>query len=177
MSASATLARPYAKAAFELAQKAASLPAWSAKLVTSAALAQNDQIALLLASPRLTPVQRVALLLPQSEPVDSSYAHFLTAMAENMRLQLLPEVLSEYQMHRANAERTLQVRVRSAMPIDPTQQQSLIDKLSKRFQRTVELVITIDSSLIGGAVLDAGEIVIDGSLSGKLNRMQSELAA
>jgi F-type H+-transporting ATPase subunit delta len=160
-----------------LAQKANALAAFASKLRASAALSADPSIAALLASPRLTAAQRTALLLPPNESADSVYAHFLSAMAENSRLALLSEVTSEYELLRAEAEKTLTVRVRTALPIEASQQQALIEKLSRRFQRAVSLLIELDPTLIGGAVLDTGSVVIDGSLSGQLQRMHSELAA
>jgi F-type H+-transporting ATPase subunit delta len=177
MSATATLARPYAKAVFELAQKTNQLASYSTKLATGAALSANADIAKLLASPRLQVAQRVALLLPNGEAADSVYGQFLGAMAENQRLSLLPEVAAQFEALRADAEKTLTVRVRTALPIESAQQQALIEKLSKRFNRSVSLQIVLEPDLIGGAILDAGSVVIDGSLSGKLSRMHQELAA
>ena len=172
-----TLARPYAKAAFELANSTKSLPSWSAKLAQSAALIQDVRIAALVSSPRLQSEARVALLLPTGEAVGSVYARYLSALAENDRLSLLPDALIEFEQLRAADERTLTVTVRTALPIEAAQQTLLIDKLSKRFDRSVSLNIVLDASLIGGAVIDAGSVVIDGSLSGKLRRMHTELAA
>ena len=182
MSSTITLARPYAKAAFELALKAAGdqsvgLAAWSAKIAQSAELCGDSRILALISSPRLRSKERVALLLPNAEPAESAYTHYLSAMAENDRLSLLPEVRTEFEQLRANAERTLKVKVRSALPIDAIQQQQLIGKLAQRFNREVTLEIVLQPELIGGAVLDAGSIVIDGSLSGKLARMHTSLAA
>ena len=98
-------------------------------------------------------------------------------MAENDRLRLLPDVQTEFEQLRAAAERTLKVKVRSALPIEAAQQLKLVEKLTQRFQRAVTLEIVLQPDLIGGAVLDAGAIVIDGSLSGKLARLHTELAA
>ena len=178
MSSTITLARPYAKAAFELAQKAnEGLANWSAKIAQSAALCRDSRILALVSSPRLQAAQRVALLLPSGEQPDSSYTHYLSAMAENDRLSILPEVQAEFEQLRASAERTLKVKVRSALPIEATQQARLVEKLTQRFQRIVTLEIELQPDLLGGAVLDAGSIVIDGSLSGKLARLHTQLAA
>jgi F-type H+-transporting ATPase subunit delta len=177
MSATATLARPYAKAVFELALKSNQLAAFSNKLAIGAALSANAEVAKLLASPRLKPAQRVALLLPGAEAPDSVYAQFLTAMVDNQRLSLLPEVAAQFEELRAEVEKTLTVKVRTALAIEPTQQQALIEKLSKRFNRSVSLQIVLEPDLIGGAILDAGTVVFDGSLSGKLARMHQELVA
>ncbi len=178
MSSTITLARPYGKAAFDLAQTAdEGLASWSAKIGQSAALCRDSRILDLVSSPRLQAKQRVALLLPVNEAPDSTYSHFLSAMAENDRLSLLPDVQAEFEQLRATAERTLKVNVRSALPIDPSQQVQLVEKLTQRFQRAVTLEIVLQPDLIGGAVLDAGSIVIDGSLSGKLARLHTDLAA
>ncbi len=177
MSANATLARPYAKAVFELANAGKQLPAFSAKLAVSAALSNHAELAKLLASPRLQAAQRVSLLLPNGEAADSTFAQFLAVMADNQRLSLLPEVAAQFEALRAEAEKTLTVKVRTALPIEAAQQQALIDKLSKRFNRSVTLSVVLEPDLLGGAVLDAGSLVIDGSLSGKLTRMHTELAA
>jgi F-type H+-transporting ATPase subunit delta len=178
MSVSAsTLARPYAKAAFQIASAAGSLAAWSSKIAQSAALIADPKISALVSSPRLQAAERAQLLLPAGESADSSYAQFLRALAENARLALIADVQSEFELLRADAEKTLKVTVKSALPIDPAQQQQLIDKLSKRFQRQVTLEIVLQPDLIGGAILDAGSVVIDGSLVGKLQRLHSTLAA
>jgi F-type H+-transporting ATPase subunit delta len=177
MSSSITLARPYAKAAFELAAKLNALPDWSAKLAQSAALCADARVAALISSPRLQAKDRVALLLPMGEASDSAFTHYLNAMAENNRLTLLPDISTEYALLRAQAEKTLVVTVRTALPIEALQQAALIEKLSKRFSRAVTLQIVMQPELIGGAVLDAGSVVIDGSLSGKLQRMHTDLAA
>jgi len=174
---STTLARPYAKAAFELANAAKALPAWSAKLAQSAALLGDSRIAALVSSPRLQGKDRVALLLPAGEAATSAFAHYLSALADNGRLSLLPQAQLEFEQLRAEAERTLAVTIRSALPIEAAQQVLLIDRLSKRFDRSVSLRIVLEPDLIGGAVIDAGSVVIDGSLSGKLQRMHTELAA
>jgi len=172
-----TLARPYAKAAFELASAAKALPAWSAKFAQSAAFLADSRIAALISNPRLQTKDRVALLLPAGEAAESAFALYLNALAENDRLGLLPQARLEFEELRAESERTLAVTIRSALPIEPAQQTSLVDKLSKRFNRSVSLSIVLEPGLIGGAVIDAGTIVIDGSLSGKLQRMHAELAA
>jgi F-type H+-transporting ATPase subunit delta len=137
----------------------------------------DPRVAALVSSPRLQAKDRVALLLPAGETAGSAFALYLSALADNGRLSLLPQALLEFEQLRAEAERTLAVTVRSALPIDSGQQAQLIEKLSKRFNRSVALNIVLEPGLIGGAVIDAGSIVIDGSLSGKLRRMHTDLAA
>lgn len=177
MSSQSTLARPYAKAAFALAQNAGELAQWSNKLAISAALSADSAISGLIHSPKVKVAERVSVLLPPSESNDSLFARFLFTLAENARLPLLPEVGREFELLRAQAEGTLTVQVTSALPIEPAQQQQLIDKLSKRFARQVSLQIVLQPDLIGGAIVNAGSVVIDGSVRGKLLRMHNEIAA
>ena len=177
MSSQSTLARPYAKAAFALAQSSGELAQWSKKLAISAALSADSAIAALIYSPKMKVAERAAVLLPPSEPQDSGFARFLHTLATNARLPLLPEVAREFELLREQAEGTLTVQVTSALPIEQAQQQQLIDKLSARFARKVSLNIVLQPELIGGAIVNAGSVVIDGSVRGKLHRMHNEIAA
>lgn len=177
MSSALTLARPYARAAFDLAQKAGALAAWSDKLGFAAQMSQAPEVATLVANPRLVSAQRLTLLLPQGEAADSGFASFLNLLADNGRLGVLPQIAALYEQHRADAERTLTVTVRSAAAIDAAQQQRMKAALDKRFQRDVQLSIQIEPELLGGAIIDAGDVVIDGSLRSKLDRLKHGLVA
>lgn len=176
MSNVTTLARPYARAAFELAKGEQAAAAWSGKLAFAAAVAGQADAQLLITSPKLSAADRVSLFLLDGEAPDSAYTRFLMLLETNQRLILLREIAGLYEELRADDERTLKVHVRSAMPIDPAQQQQLIGALAKRFDRQVTLDVSLDPELIGGAIVEAGNVVIDGSLRGKLNRLRVELA-
>lgn len=176
MSNALTLARPYARAAFELAKSEGAAAAWSAKLGFAAQVASQSAVQALVGSPKLQAADRVALFLPDGEAADSSFARFLALLESNQRLSLLAEISGLYEELRADDERTLKVRVRSAMAIDPAQQQQLVGALARRFDRAVTLDLVLDPELIGGAVVEAGDVVIDGSLRGKLARLRAELA-
>lgn len=176
MSNALTLARPYARAAFELAKGEQAAAAWSTKLTFAAAVAQQSDVRALIGSPKLKADQRIALLLPDGEAADSSFARFLALLESNQRLSLLGEIAALYELLRAEDERTLKVRVRSALPIEPAQQQQLTGALAKRFDRMVTLDVLLDPDLIGGAVVEAGDVVIDGSVRGRLSRLRAEMA-
>jgi F-type H+-transporting ATPase subunit delta len=176
MSNAITLARPYARAAFELAKGEQAAAAWSSKLAFAALVAGQSAVHDLVGSPKLTAADRVALFLPEGEAADGSFARFLALLESNQRLSLLGEIAEIYEQQRADDERTLKVRVRTAMPIEGAQQQQLAGALSKRFDRVVTLDVKLDPELIGGAVVEAGDVVIDGSLRGKLHRLRTELA-
>ncbi|MFO1494817.1 MAG: F0F1 ATP synthase subunit delta [Lysobacterales bacterium] len=176
MSNALTLARPYARAAFELARSEQAAAAWSSRLAFAAQVAGQSVVQTLIGSPKLSAADRVALFLPDGEPADGSFGRFLALLESNQRLALLGEIAGLYEGLRADDERTLKVRVRAAMPIDSVQQQQLAGALAKRFDRTVTLDVVIDAELIGGAVVEAGDVVIDGSLKGKLARLRADLA-
>ncbi|TAA44422.1 F0F1 ATP synthase subunit delta [Pseudoxanthomonas winnipegensis] len=174
MSQSITLARPYARAAFGAAQDARQLPAWSQALGFSAQVAADPRVAALLPNPQLTREQALALLAP--EGAGEEFTRFLGVLADAGRLALLPEIAALYEQLRAQAEHVVLARVTSAAELPPGELDVIKAALAKRFGRQVEVTTEVDASLIGGAVIDAGDVVIDGSLKGKLARLQTALA-
>jgi F-type H+-transporting ATPase subunit delta len=175
MTQSLTLARPYARAAFALAQEQGRLAPWTQLLGFSAAAVAQPEMAVVLGHPRLTADQLVELLLPLGE-VDPAYRQFLSVLAANRRMALLPEIAALYAQHRADAERVVKATVTSAQALDAIEVEALRISLRKRFGRDVELATAIDPALIGGAVIDAGDVVIDGSIRTKLARLGAALA-
>ena len=103
--------------------------------------------------------------------------HLVGLLADNKRLQALPDIYLQYEALRAEQEKTLTAKVSSFAVLTSAQQQHLISSLSQRLQRQVTLDVSIDTSLLGGAVIRAGDLVIDGSVRGKLNKLSSNLAA
>lgn len=176
MSEALTLARPYARAAFELARDAQALPAWSAALAFAASVAADPDMAGLRNDPRVDNQALVAMHLPADQAEDSAFARLLQQMAEHGRLALLPEVASLFDALKRDVEAVLKVTVTSAMTLDEGQVDSLKAALKRRYQRDIDLDITIDAGLIGGAIIDAGGEVIDGSARGRLTQLASALA-
>ena len=175
MTQSLTLARPYARAAFDIAKEQGRLPAWTQLLGFSAAAVADPAMAPVLGNPRVTAEQFVELLLPLGD-VDPVYRQFLAVLADNHRLVLLPEIAALYEQLRADAERIVKATVTSAQPLDAVEVEALRISLRKRLGRDVELATAVDAELIGGAVIDAGDIVIDGSIRTKLARLGAALA-
>ncbi len=174
MSQYITLARPYARAAFGAAQDAQQLPAWSQALGFSAQVASDPQVGALLLNPQLTREQALSLLSPDG--ADETFARFLAVLADARRLTLLPEIAALFEQLRAEAERTVLATVTSASELPQGELDVIKAALAKRFGREVQVTTAVDASLIGGAVIDAGDVVIDGSLKGKLARLQTALA-
>jgi len=174
MSQALTLARPYARAAFMLARDAGALAEWSQALGFAARIAADPDASLVLGHPVLTREQAVALLAPEQAP--AAFGDFLSLLADNRRLALLPEITGLYAELRAEAERVVKARVTSATTLPEAELESIRAALRTRFGREVELEASVDESLIGGAVIAADDVVIDGSLRGKLARLQAALA-
>lgn len=174
MSQSMTLARPYARAAFATARDDNAMAAWTDALGFAARIAADPQVALLLGNPKLTAESAVQLLSPH-EP-DANFGRFLALLADNSRLPLLPDIAGLYEQLRAEAERVVKATVTSATVLPPAELDTIKAALRKRFGRDVDVDTAVDERLIGGAVIVAGDLVIDGSLRGKLDRLQSALS-
>lgn len=180
MSDSTTIARPYAKAIFEHALSEKKLAEWSEYLLNLSQAVLAPQAFDFLTNPAATDEQHIELLQSvcrSKVKEDHSLDNLITLLATNKRLLLLPEIKALYETHRAEQEKTLDVDVISFSEVSPAQQQQMIDSLSQRLQRKVLLKISIDPSLLGGAVIQAGDLVIDGSVRGKLNKLSTGLAA
>jgi len=175
MSQSLTLARPYARAVFSMAREQQRLPQWSSMLGFAARAVAEPQVASLLGNPTLPAQAMVDVIVPQGD-VDPLFTQFLSVLAENRRLAVLPEIAGLFDAMRAEDERLVKAKITSATPLNDADVAKLRASLVKRFGREVEVSTAVDASLIGGAVIDAGDVVIDGSLRTKLARLGAALA-
>ncbi|HET7330972.1 F0F1 ATP synthase subunit delta [Dyella sp.] len=172
---SITLARPYARAAFELARAEGALAAWSQALAFSAQVSADPRVVALSNDPRVQPEQLVALHLPDASKADGAFGKFLTELAERRRVSLLPDVAALYETYKRESESQLLVKVTSAMALDAAQTEQLKASLKRRFKREIELETQVDPSLLAGVVIDTGSEVIDGSARGRLQRLANAL--
>jgi len=178
MAEAATIARPYAKAAFMSARDSKALADWSKALHTSAALVADARIADLLSNPKLSEDQIVSMFAGLGGVgIDAHWQNFVRLLAVYKRLEVLPAISDQYEILRAQFEREVDVQVTSAVPMSAEQQSKLAASLKTRFKREVRMTTAVDASLMGGAVIRAGDLVIDGSIKGRLERMASELAS
>jgi F-type H+-transporting ATPase subunit delta len=175
MAETLTLARPYARAAFELAQEMGTLNEWWQALSFAASVAQDTRIVALCHDPRVQPQQLAALHRPESIGTDAPFARFLDQLAEHSRLTLLPEIFALFDAHKRESESVLKVTVTSAMALEPAQTEQLKASLKRRFARDIDIAAEVDPALLGGVVIDTGEQVIDGSARGRLARLASAL--
>ena len=178
MADKSTIARPYAKAAFEDARDHERLGPWSDALRTAAAVVSDSRVEALVGNPRVTPEELAALVIAIGGPgLDDQGRNFVRTLADNRRLPLLPEISALFDELKSDAEGVVDVTVTSAAPLDDSQRGKLTAALERRLRRSVRLHCATDPALIGGAVLRAGDLVIDGSLRGRLERIAYELTA
>lgn len=175
MSKTLTLARPYARAVFSLAREQSRLSQWSNLLGFAARAVADPSVQAIIGDPRLDAQSLAQVLVPPGD-IDPLFTQFLSVLAENRRLVVLPEIAGLFDALRAEAEHVVKATVTSASPMEASEVASMRAALMKRFGREVELTTAVDKSLIGGAVIDAGDVVIDGSLRTKLARLGAALA-
>lgn len=171
-----TIARPYAKAVFELAQEHKALAHWSETLQGLAELVAIPTVEALINDPMVTPAKRAAVLIEAcGDKLDTAGANLLKVLSENRRLDILPEIAADFENLKALAENTIEVEFRAPVELDEAEHDKLVAALRKRLGREVELHALVDESLLGGAVIRAGDIVIDGSVKTRLHRLASEM--
>lgn len=176
MAETLTIARPYAQAVFLFANTRQALGVWSEMLELLAAIAANPDVAGLIDSPRLTETQRADLFIDLGgEHLDEKGRNFIRLLAENRRLNLLPEIAALYEIQRREAEKTVRAELVSAFPVSDAHKATVMEALKKRLGLEIELECSIDPALLGGAIIRAGDLVIDGSVRGKLERLGSTL--
>ncbi len=177
MSEYQTIARPYAQAVFELARSAGNYPDWSTALAWASAIADDEQVQALARNPRVDHAALVQLF--EDVAGDNMFAearNFLRLVVANDRVFALPHIASLFESLRAEAEGTITAELVSAQEVSGEQQARLVQSLSKRLGREVTLEVVQDPDLIGGAVLRAGDMVIDASVKGRLQKLTADLA-
>jgi F-type H+-transporting ATPase subunit delta len=171
-----TIARPYARAAFEAARAAQRLEPWSEALHAAAAVVADARVAALLGNPHVTPEELAQLVTGiAAAQLAAEGANFVRTLAANRRLAVLPQIAELFDTLKDAAQGVADVTVTSAAPLDAGRRKALSAALERRLQRTVRLHCATDPALIGGAVVKSGDLVIDGSLRTRLERIAYEL--
>ncbi len=177
MAERATIARPYAKAAFEYAREANALADWSQGLKLAAQIVADPRVAELAGNPEVTTAELAGLIdSVGGERLSVHVRNFLHVLADNHRLLLLPEIGEHFEAERAALEHVVDVEVVSAVPLDAAQIEKLSAALAQRLKRRVRMQNSVDAALIGGAIIRAGDMIIDGSVKGRLGRLEAALA-
>ena len=177
MAENITIARPYAQAIFSTAQEQGDLAGWSATVQFAAAVVSDPEMAALIDSPRFDKGQIAELLIDVcGDKLNDAGKNMIHVLAENDRLEVLPEIAELYEAERAAVEGTVVAEVISATALNDAQQGKIAAALKNRLGRDVTLECKTDESLLGGAIIRAGDVVIDGSVVGKLEKLASALA-
>lgn len=177
MSEAITIARPYAQAVFEEAQKLADLKGWSEVLVSLAEAVNHPEVRAVVSSPRVAKAQLESLMDGLlGGQATAQQRNFVRVLVDNQRLLMLPEIAAIYEALRAEAERTVNVVVDSAFELSVAQQEKIVSSLKARLGREIKLVCKINKELLGGVVIRAGDKVIDGSARTRLGEMANALA-
>jgi len=177
MAEKSTIARPYAVAVFALAKEQSKLKEWSDMVCTAAAVAHDETIVALFSNTNVSKTKLAELVIAVcGKTLSAEGKNLIKLLAENRRLVLLPDIAVQYELLRAEEEKTIEAEVISAFQVSDAQQKQIAQKLKKRLGREVTLSCRVDNSLIGGAIIKAGDLVIDGSTTGQIQKLSIELA-
>jgi F-type H+-transporting ATPase subunit delta len=169
-----TVARPYAKAAFEFAVENKKIPFWFDWLQSAAVIVSDPQVEKILIDPNISIEQILNLLFSLLEKkLDEHGKNFLRLLATYRRLQALPEIAKLFSKFRGDYEKTADVRVVTAFDLTEEQEKKLTEALHKKLQRKIKLFCEVDKSILGGAIVHAGNLVIDGSGRKKLEQLRN----
>jgi len=171
------IARPYARAVYELAKEKGSFDKWTDMMLFLNAVVQDEAMVEALDSPKMTDEQKAELLLAVCEgQIDDQGKNLVNVLSENDRLSLIPEICVLYEAYRDEDKGLVEAEVISAKALSKDDEKKLAAALKKRLGCEVKIVSKVDESLLGGAIIHAGDLVIDGSIQGRLGKLATALA-
>lgn len=177
MAEKTTIARPYAQAIFEIAREKGDLAKVSEALQIASAAVSDSSIASMIGNPDVTDKKIIALLIDIcGDRATEAFGTFIKLLTEYDRLSVLPEISQHYDANRAELESTVEAEVVSATALSAAQKASITASLKARLGREVTLRCKTDESLIGGAIIRAGDLVIDGSITSQLSKLGHALS-
>ncbi|HEX5419344.1 MAG TPA: F0F1 ATP synthase subunit delta [Gammaproteobacteria bacterium] len=172
-----TIARPYAKAVFELAQREQNLSRWSRVLKVLADAVAAPAVAALIDAPEVAAAKRAEIIIEIcGDMLDERGRNLLRLLSEKRRLDYLPEIAAEFERLRAAAEAIVDVELAAPIEIDPERRSEVEAALKRRLGHDVRVHYVLDEALLGGAVIRAGDLVIDGSIRGRLERLAAAMS-
>ena len=177
MADNASIARPYAKAVFDLATEENQHDDWTSALDALATIAQDDDFVDVVVSPQVKPEQLEKLVVDiVGDKLPNGGDNFIKLLAQNGRLEVLPDVQQQYALLLADSRKSIEAEVLTARPLSDDQKTKLTEALQVRLGVTVSITETVDESLIGGAIIKAGDLVIDGSAKGRVEKLATALS-
>lgn len=178
MAENTILARPYAKAAFEFALSNNAIEKWAETLAFAAMITQDQSMQEILQSPNISKQKKLqAMLSICQDKLDKDSENFIKTLSENNRLVVLPEISQTFNQLKADYEKTVDVNVTSAVELNQEQLKDISSKLENKLQRKINIETSIDQQIIGGLIIRAEDLVIDGSVRGKLAKLAETLRA
>ena len=176
MAENATIARPYAEAAFAIADAEGTLSAWGKALDALAEVAAYREVREAIANPRLDDEQVYALVASLAgDALSAGPQKFLRVLVENDRAGLLPEIRTLFQDLRNEREGVVEALIDTAFELDASQTAGLVADLERHFKRRVSPLVRVDGGLIGGVRVTVGDEVIDASVKARLDAMETAL--
>ena len=172
-----TIARPYAEALFEIADKAGALGNWSVTLANLATAAESPDVRQLLGNPRVSTNALIDMFAAASGDDSAETRKLLEALTANQRIAALPSIRDQFEALKNERESTVDAKIESAFPLEGADLAGLVADLERKFKRKVRPEVSVDPSLIGGVRIAVGDQVIDGSVLGKLAAMAASLTA
>jgi F-type H+-transporting ATPase subunit delta len=173
-----TIARPYAEAAFRLADAQGKLADWSVALANLSAVAADERVRAAIGDPNLPAAKLAGLILAiLAGKLSGESENFVRVLAENGRLEVLAEIRAQYEILKNNREGVVEAEISTAFEMDPAQLADLVARLEKKTGRKVRARVSVDKSLIGGVKIALGDKVIDGSARAQLGALETALKA
>ena len=173
-----TIARPYAEAAFRIAQENNALASWSDMLGLASAVVADPRVAGALDNPKLTSADKEALLLSIcGDRLAAVGRNFVRVLVEAKRVSLLPHIAALFEGLRNEAEGKARARIETAFPLSAAELAEITASLEKHFGKKIDASVEVDPTLIGGARITVGDRVIDGTVQAKLQAMATQLRA
>ena len=177
MSELTTAARPYARAVFEIAKETNSLADWSDSLSFMGAVASDADVAALLETPKMAKQAGAEAFIKLCDnKLDDKAINLVKTLADNNRIKLFPEISALFEVLKDEEEDSVEAIVQSASRLTKAEEKLITAALKKRLGREVKLKVSIDKALLGGAIIKAGDLVIDGSIQGRLKKMTTAMA-
>ncbi|MBX2809081.1 MAG: F0F1 ATP synthase subunit delta [Cellvibrionaceae bacterium] len=171
-----TLARPYAKAAFDCAGHKGELDLWSSFLADFSTVVADPKVSVALKSPKLTADKKSSLLLTLlGDALNESFKRFILVLADNHRLNLVAAIRELFENLKAQQQQFSEVNLRSAFELEAATEKTLAEKLRKTLNTDVSINTVLDPSLLGGVIVRAGDTVIDSSVKGRLAKLSASL--
>ena len=176
MAEAVTLARPYALAAFDIARESNRFDQWSRALEQLSHVTGTPEISEYISSPvHSTAAKATTVIDLLEDDLTESTRRFVRVLAENQRLDLITEIRTTFEELLAEERKTLAVEITTAVELTPEEIKAFDDALTRKHQREIDLTIKVDPEIIGGALIRAGDTVLDGTVRGKLEKLQSTL--